>query len=218
VLLVDDNAAVVESLLPLLKELPSECTVATTWNETVDVVLKAAKDNAPFDLAIFDLWVPFNKDGPVDKGGGLMFLLENVYFQILPYGTPLIVFTGHESYETCVRCIKAGAIDYLPKVIEEGNAVEKLLALCRRVLFPEFKEDDRTAWVRDHAGQLRAKFAGKFVGLIAESVGRKAGLKQEPLDGYMLLEAASKREIGERMVQDPILRWEKPYIVDLASP
>lgn len=218
VLLVEDDQPLAETLTKLLVELPCSCTTVSSGNAAVDAVLEAASQKRPFNLVIMDLWVPRTEAEEINREFGLEFLLENIYFQVLPYGTPVMVFTAFPSYENCVRCIRAGAIDYLPKVIAEGNAVERLLASCRRVLFPEFRENERTAWVRAHAAQLRSRFAGKFVGLIAESVGRKAELKEEPLDGYMLLDAVSKREIGERMVQNPILRWEKPYIVDLTSP
>ncbi|MCX6909758.1 MAG: response regulator [Verrucomicrobia bacterium] len=212
-LLVDDDPLLKKTLVPLLEDLSCTCSCAATGDEAVDLMLEAAKEQKPFDIIILDLWVPRKTGGQIDRQLGL--LLLNTHYQILAYGTPVIVFTNHPTFENCVNCIKAGAYDYLPKVAEEGNNTEKLLLLCRKLLFPEFTDDERSKWVKEHAAQLRERFAGKYVALIREAVGREAKLDQEPLDGWTFLVGESKQGIALKMLTDPILRWETPYVVDL---
>ena len=51
--------------------------------------------------------------------------------------------------------------------------------------------------------------------MIAASIATKARIKDEPWDGFVILESESKKALADKLLMDRVLRWEKPYVIDL---
>jgi DNA-binding NarL/FixJ family response regulator len=76
------------------------------------------------DLIILDMRMPIKSDGLTNPQMGL--LLLSASFQLFPRTTPVVIYTGYDSYDDCVSCIKLGAHDYIPKVMEGMPSMDLL--------------------------------------------------------------------------------------------
>ena len=102
VLVVDDSSTMRMSLLKALNELGFDnIKEATNGREALELVLKEF-----FDLMLLDM------EMPEMNGMEVLVALKNI-----PQlgGLPVIVISGADQIENAVRCIEAGAEDYLPK-------------------------------------------------------------------------------------------------------
>ena len=101
-LVVDDSRTMRLSLIRALNELGFDnIQEAKNGREALEIVLKQ-----PFDLMLLDMEMP--------EMNGMEVLLELKKNPELS-GLPVIVISGAEQLENAVRCIEAGAEDYLPK-------------------------------------------------------------------------------------------------------
>lgn len=117
VLLVDDEEHVLISFDTELRD--AGFTNIITCNDAARV--EALLAERPVSAVLLDLWMPNV------HGEDILNLIAAEYPEI-----PVIVVTGLDQVETAVRCMKAGAFDYLVKPVEEGflaAAVEKALAV-----------------------------------------------------------------------------------------
>lgn len=82
-LIVDDDAWVLESLSLSLRESGHEITTANNGNDAIQLLLNRAKQNEQFDLVITDLGMP-------DMNGGE--LAQRV--KAISKDTPVVLLTG----------------------------------------------------------------------------------------------------------------------------
>lgn len=117
ILLVDDEEHVLISFDTELRDSGFTNLISCRDGQQAKAIL-AAK---PVSVVLLDLWMP-NMHGEE--------VLDHIASEYPDL--PVIVVTGLDQVETAVRCMKAGAFDYLVKPVEEGllaAAVEKALAL-----------------------------------------------------------------------------------------
>ncbi|MFP4499398.1 MAG: sigma-54-dependent transcriptional regulator [Candidatus Hydrogenedentota bacterium] len=115
VLLVDDEQHVTESLETILNAGGIENVIALNDSRDVPGVLQQHE----IGVMLLDLWMP---NVPGEK------LLE-ICMQEYP-DMPVIVFTGANDVDTAVRCVRAGAFDYIVKPAENA----RLMASVHRAL------------------------------------------------------------------------------------
>ena len=102
VLVVDDSRTMRLSLIRGLNELGFDnIKEAENGRQALELVLKG-----PFDLMLLDMEMPEMNGMEV-----LLALKNNPQLR----GLPVIVISGADQIENAVRCIEAGAEDYLPK-------------------------------------------------------------------------------------------------------
>lgn len=215
VLLVDDDVDLCESLAAEIVKLPARVECMHCGDHAITLLLREDQKDDPVKLVIMDMWVPRSMNEEIDSELGLVFLLDNAFYQLLPYGTPVIVFTCHETYDNCVKCMRAGAYDYLPKVAENQNNMQILLERCRELLYPHRKPDNVQRWLEKYWPTLVERFPGKCVALLEKTLAERAGLSLEILGNYMIAPKETRAEIARLMLDNEVLRWEKPHYVEL---
>ncbi len=99
ILIVDDEASIHRLLEHHLRRQHYQVSIATTLAEAEDL-----SKQERFDLVLLDLCLP--------DGDGLEFLKCKAQEASAP---AIVVMSGYSSMETAIRCIRAGAIDYLVK-------------------------------------------------------------------------------------------------------
>jgi CheY-like chemotaxis protein len=214
VLLIDNDPAILQPLGDQIKRLPAEVDTVTTGNDAIDLFLKAAVEKKPFRLVILDMWIPHNAGEKDDAQGGLETLLAVKHFHLVDPKCYIIIFTAHESYKDCVSCIKSHAVDYIPKVSDEGIGPEDVLDRCRRLLYPKLEDDPFEAWAATNMAAARARYDQKVVALFRPEAAQAAGLEGELLDGYIIVPRDTQEEIGMLMLNSKILRWERPMLIN----
>jgi CheY-like chemotaxis protein len=218
ILVVEDEPKECEALVLLLERLPARVEFAQTGNDAVDRLLATDAGKDPYRLIILDMWVPRASGHAVDEELGMKIFIDLQYdYDLIPYEVPIIVFTGHPSYDHCVKCIGAGAVGYIPKVdLETGNEnVQKLFELCRKHLSPpsERLHSWLPRWVHANLRELVASYGGKVVGVVSEEAVKQAGLSGIPVDGCVLLPGESAGDVRLHILKDPILRWHRIPII-----
>ncbi|MCX8045046.1 MAG: sigma-54 dependent transcriptional regulator [Desulfobacterota bacterium] len=106
IVLVDDEPQAIFSLNQALGAEGIDNTIAC--HDSRDVLPLAQQRE--LELVLLDLSMPHL------SGEELLTLLTSNYPDI-----PVIVITGHNEIDTAVRCLKAGAFDYLVKPVEQGR-------------------------------------------------------------------------------------------------
>jgi DNA-binding response OmpR family regulator len=214
-LIVEDDKLVCESLKALLSRLPARCEDVQSGDEAVESVLRGSSEGDPFRLIVLDVWVPKKSGGEVEQSLAMLFLERNRTFRFIPPDVPVVVFTSHESYADCVRCLKAGAFDYLPKVEEGRNNMQVLFERCRELLNPPRRPDPFFAWVRTHREELQKLFSGRVCAAFDPEVAQRSSVVMQRVGDYAVVAASSDAELGRILVRDRELRWETPQVVNL---
>lgn len=106
ILIVDDEPQTIVSLTQALGAEGIDNTIAC--QDSRDVPPLAAERE--LELVLLDLSMPHL------SGEDLLALLARNHPDV-----PVIVITGHNEIDTAVRCLKAGAFDYLVKPVEQGR-------------------------------------------------------------------------------------------------
>jgi UDP-3-O-acyl N-acetylglucosamine deacetylase len=114
ILIVDDDARMVESTANLLGDEGFEVSCASTWSDALPHLMPT-----PPDVMLLELWLP-EQDG--------MAILQEVRRQ--EPGMPVIVVSEHGSIATAIKAIKGGAVDYLEKPCQP----EAILASVRQAV------------------------------------------------------------------------------------
>jgi two-component system response regulator FixJ len=113
--IVDDDAAVRRALVRLLKSVGFTAIPYETAVEVLD-----AAESLSSGCILLDVQMP--------RMGGLELLAR---LSELGIGLPVIVVTGHGDVPTAVRAMKAGAVDFIEKPIDEAQlfaAIDAALA------------------------------------------------------------------------------------------
>ena len=116
-LLVDDNVALADEIIPLLQRNG----YAVDWVvDGRDAALQASDD--PYDIIVLDLGLP-GRDG-ID-------VLREWRAMDLP--TPVLVLTARDTWTERIEGLRAGADDYLTKPFHPDELLLRLQALIRRM-------------------------------------------------------------------------------------
>jgi len=108
ILLVDDEQAVIDSLILMLKSNGIDNLVPCTDSREAMAILRGGE----FELVLLDLTMPHL------PGDRLLAAIHEEMPQV-----PVIVVTGSNEVKAAVECMKAGAFDYMVKAVEESRLV-----------------------------------------------------------------------------------------------
>ena len=123
VLMVDDDAHVLESQLTVLRSNGINNLLSTTDSRQVMDMLKSSE----IETVLLDLSMPYI------SGEDLLSQIKDDYPHI-----PVIVVTGTNEIEVAVKCMRAGAFDYMVKAVEENRLVS---GVKRAVEYRELKRE-----------------------------------------------------------------------------
>jgi two-component system nitrogen regulation response regulator NtrX len=189
ILIVDDEAAIRESLKGVLEDEGYRPVATDSGEACLELLRKRA-----FDLVLLDIWLP-GIDGLETLGK--IRELENP--------PEVIIISGHGTIETAVRATKLGAFDFLEKPL----SIDKTLILAKNAL--EAKK------LRRENQDLKRQLAGKSV-IVGESVPMKA-LRQQiqlmaPTNGRVLIfgESGVGKELAARAIHAQSLRRDSMFI------
>ncbi|MBW2589140.1 MAG: response regulator [Deltaproteobacteria bacterium] len=111
ILVVDDEADFLETIVVRLKKRKLDATGVTSGEEAIELL-----KNQLFDVILLDVKMP----GGID---GIEALREIKKIQPL---VEVVMLTGHASLETSIEGMKLGAFDYLLKPMKLENLLEKM--------------------------------------------------------------------------------------------
>ncbi|GAB4536115.1 MAG: sigma-54 dependent transcriptional regulator [Haliangiales bacterium] len=129
-----------EFLAIFLRRVGHDVTVASSGQEGLDVLERAARDKSPPDILITDLKMP----GAID-GLALLRLVKERQLS-----TEVIVVTAYATPETAISAMKQGAYDYLTKPFK----IDEIRTVIDRAL-------ERRTLVRANAA-LREQVSGRY--------------------------------------------------------
>lgn len=217
ILCVDDHVELCETLRSNLSLLPARVDVAFDGDTAVEAMLAARQTNDDYKLVILDMFVPRRPgDGQrVDKELAIKLLLEQQRtYELLRPNTPVIVYTAHASYSDCVKCMRYGAANYLPKKgggRRDTDSLDDLCQLCDEILSGSIEpQDDLRRWLDANLQELAENFGGHFISTVDPEVARRANVEFEVIDGLAVIKASSVRELRTMILRSPVLRWEAP--------
>jgi DNA-binding NtrC family response regulator len=203
ILVIEDIPTTRDTIRDTLQDLPAAVDACVDGGSALDLLVSGPH---AYRIVVVDQWVP-KRQGLIAEDLGIKLLKEHL--QLLNPGTPMIVFTAHPTYRSCVAAIKAGAHDYIPKLdVEDGLTV--LTDVCRRLLYPE--PDEMDLWLKKNAEELEEKFGGCHISLIKPAAARTAGLDLPVIDDEAILARPDLDEIRKAMLEDETLRWVRPRI------
>ena len=125
VLMVDDDVHVLESQLTVLRSNGINNLLSTGDSRQVIELLRSRE----IETVLLDLSMPYI------SGEDLLSQIKDDYPHI-----PVIVVTGTNEIEVAVKCMRAGAFDYMVKAVEEN----RLVSGVRRAV--EYRELKREYW------------------------------------------------------------------------
>lgn len=230
ILCIEDHSAHLATMIDWLQRLPAKVDGARNGREAVELLLAARRDDMPYDLVIIDNYVPREPDDQIsldadgnpvpgeDQKFGLQMLTDwKVRYELLSRRTPTIVYTLWPSYEDCVRFIRAGAFDYVPKEDNEGNdQMEVLVDKCRKALAASNQSTKGlVGWLQKNIDELVNDYGGQTVALVKEDVAREVPLPGVTIDGYVLISGNDYAEVRERIIKDSTLIWASPEFINV---
>lgn len=189
VLIIDDEAAIRQSLSGALKDENYEVMTASSGEEGLGYTM-----NGSYDAVLLDVWMP-GIDG-----------LETL--KRIKAASPeqvVIVMSGHGNVETAVKATKLGAYDF----IEKPLSLEKLLVTLRNAFqFQELKGENKI---------LRSEVfkAPKMIGASPKMVALKEQIATvAPLSSWVLItgENGTGKELVAREIHSNSKRRELPFV------
>jgi DNA-binding NtrC family response regulator len=146
VLIVDDQAAVRESLQVLFELHDLECLMASTPDEALDLV-------AGEDVGVVVQDMNFTQHDTTGESGVALFRA----LRALDADLPVVVLTAYGSFETAVQLVKEGASDYMEKPWDE----EKLVRIVQKLLHLRGLQQENIRF-RAQSARMRRTLAARF--------------------------------------------------------
>lgn len=216
ILMVDDN----KKLCNVFREM---CRLQR-WNvrvdachdgsSAIDLLLDESTREEPFDLVVADVFLPKNAQPEVELEALGVKLLTT--YQLVRPGTPIIVMTAFPTFDACVRCIKAGAYDYLPKgdPSNQDSFLKVLVEKCQTLLRPS--PDPLVNWLGNNRVQISKKFGGQHIAILETTDVSRSKIPWVNVGEKAIIAGATMRELRLRILQDPALRWTEPNILQVS--
>jgi two-component system nitrogen regulation response regulator NtrX len=192
ILIVDDEAAIRETVADILEDEGLRATRAADADEAL-----AAIDAGPPDLALLDIWL----EGSRLDGIAVLDELKRREPEL-----PVLVISGHGTIETAVAAIRKGAYDFLEKPFKADHL---LLAIERALEAARLKRE-----VRELRLQVRAD--GALIGRSpAMNHIRHAIERVAPTNSRLLVTGppGAGKEIVARQVHAQSRRADAPFLV-----
>lgn len=189
VLIIDDEAAIRQSLSGALKDENYEVMTASSGEEGLGYTM-----NGSFDAVLLDVWMP-----GIDGLETLKRIKASSPEQVV------IVMSGHGNVETAVKATKLGAYDF----IEKPLSLEKLLVTLRNAFqFQELKGENKI---------LRSEVfkAPKMIGAAPKMTALKEQLATvSPLSSWVLItgENGTGKELVAREIHSNSKRKDMPFV------
>lgn len=117
ILIVEDAPEIADFLAGILKLHRYETCVAKTFPDAC-----RCADEEPFSLALLDILLPGGGDG--------IAVLKRIREK--RGNVPVIMQTALGDDEYCIRCLKAGADDFIVKPVRQGPLIARIEAVLRR--------------------------------------------------------------------------------------
>ena len=121
-----------------LSRLPARVEAVYNGKEAIHRIASSIDNGDRFQLLILDMHVPREASDKVEDDFGLKLLTKfSSEYQALAHDIPIIVYTQFPDIYECVRCMKAGAYDYIPKKDPEtkNDNLRRLFDTCHELLF-----------------------------------------------------------------------------------
>jgi two-component system nitrogen regulation response regulator NtrX len=186
VLVVDDEKSVRDAIKLILEYEKYTVDVAENGSKAIE----ACRGNS-YDAVLLDIKMPTGKDG--------IEVLRDL--KQINAGVPVIMISGHGTFETAVEATKLGAYDYLPKPLDR----DKLLITLRNAI--EHRQlSERLQQLRDKDRILGASDAIKEILAIIQRVG--------PTDARVLIsgESGTGKELVARAIHQSSKRAAHPMV------
>jgi len=147
ILVIEDDQEAGLVIKRKLEKLPAYVVLAETGEEALYRIREAQSHGGRFDLMVIDMWVPLEAAGDVEEEFGIMFVEELMkQTEVLDPPIPIIFYTNYPSYSACVRAMKIGAADFIPKMEAqapgqpERSNLPRLFRRCQELLCPDKEE------------------------------------------------------------------------------
>ena len=189
ILVIDDEAAIRDSLRMILEYDGYECLLASTGQEGVTFIEREHPD-----LVFLDIKMP-GMDG-LDTLRRIKDLDEIL---------PVVIISGHGTVSTAVEATKLGAFDFLEKPL----ASERVTVTIRNALDQHRLKDENRSWRR--AAEVRHEMVGESPALrqVTEAIRRAA-----PTSATVLLlgESGVGKELVARAIHKNSLRARERFV------
>ena len=189
ILIVDDEAAIRESLQGVLEDESYNVAAAVSGEACLEALRKQS-----FDVVLLDIWLP-GMDG--------LETLEHI--RAMENAPEVVIVSGHGTIETAVRATKLGAFDFLEKPL----SAEKTLILIKNAL--------EARKLRQENRDLKKQAVPRSV-IVGESVPMKA-LRQQiqlmaPTNGRVLIfgESGTGKELVAQAMHAHSTRKDETFI------
>src|SRR2546429_305750 len=217
VLIVDDDAALLQALPEALRLRMREVTVDTADSAAAALDRLAARD---YDAIVTDIKMP-GMDG--------FALLAQI--QARQPDTPILMITGHGEYDLAVRALRGGAYDFMEKPIDRDYFVaslcrairtqeltrrvkEQQLALERHLNELEAIVEERTRELRETNKVIESplRFLMGPSGQMEKIVQQIKQVADSPLTVLVEGETGTGKELVARAIHQLSARREKPFV------
>jgi two-component system nitrogen regulation response regulator NtrX len=189
ILVIDDEAAIRDSLRMILEYEGYECVLAPGAQEGISII-----ERDPPDLVFLDIKMP-HMDG--------LEALERI--KVLHETIPVVMISGHATVSTAVEATKKGAFDF----IEKPLASERVLLTVRNVLDQQRLKDENVTLKR--AAEARHEMVGDSPALqsVRDAIGRAA-----PTNATVLIlgESGVGKELVARAIHRNSLRTRERFV------
>jgi len=189
ILVIDDEAAIRDSLRMILEYEGYECVLAPNAQDGINVV-----ERDPPDLVFLDIKMP-HMDG--------LEALERI--KVLHETMPVVMISGHATVSTAVEATKKGAFDF----IEKPLASDRVLLTVRNALDQSRLKDENVTLKR--AAEARHEMVGDSpaLQLVRDAIGRAA-----PTNATVLIlgESGVGKELVARAIHRNSLRARERFV------
>src|ERR1051326_6262 len=189
ILIVDDEAAIRESLQGVLEDENDRATAVESGERCLELLQKDS-----FDVVLLDIWLP-----------GIDGLKTLQQIRELDNSPEVNIISGHGTIETAVRATKLGAFDFLEKPL----SLERTLILLKNAL--EAKK------LRRENAEFKKQIQSKSI-IVGESIPIKA-LRQQisimaPTNGRVLIygESGTGKELVAMAIHAHSLRKDNLFV------